>query len=562
MPDLSGLIKQTGLSHFMTRLLYLRGRKTPREMEDFLHPLAAKRPDPFLLQDMDKAVTRIHEAIEGSETIRIIGDYDQDGIAATAILMIALQRLGASVDFRIPDRVQDGYGIAPKHVQEAKNDGIGLLLTCDNGVAAFEAAEAAYDQGIDLIVTDHHQLQETLPTTYALINPHRKEDKYPFKPLAGAGVALKLCEALWEKRKTADFPSILYGYAAMGTVCDVMDLVGENRMLVVKGLQVLNTRPSPGIRALQEEAKISGALDVYTLGFVVGPTINAAGRLGNAEDGVSLLLASDAIRAKQLAQQLRRLNVQRQELTETALEHVREQIPDPLPDILVLKTDCHESLLGIVAGKLRDAYYRPAIVLAASSEEEMLKGSGRSISSYNMIAHLQEVHDVLQQYGGHAMAAGLRLHTDDLERFRAKLSENWKPEENDLERNLRIDFPIDLRYVDPALAREIERLEPYGKGNPKPVFASNQVELAGVKVIGKNRNTLRFRFRRGSREYTGIQFRGAEETLKKMYTKFGRRFESAFQEQGEGLMVSIAYTPQMNEYAGARFLQLVIEDIR
>lgn len=562
VPDLSGLQKQTGLSYLLTRILYLRGHTTAAGMKNFLYPADAPVPDPFLLKDMEKAVNRLTDAIKNGQKIRIIGDYDQDGIASTAILYLCLRRLGAKIDYRIPDRVTQGYGIRPFHVEEAKRDGVALLLTCDNGVSAFEAAISAADLAIDLIVTDHHRPPETLPAAYAMINPHRPDCPYPNKDLSGAGVCLKLCEAMWKKLGQGTFPKYLIGYAAMGTVCDIMNLTGENRSMVMRGLVALNTQPPPGIHALKKESGLRGPLDVYSLGFVIGPAMNAAGRLSDAEKGVQLLTTADPLEAVKLTKELRELNQSRQQMTEEALDRVLQIIPDPLPSVLFLETDCHESLLGIVAGKLRDKYYRPTYLLSPSLDPAVLKGSGRSISSYPMIDQLTGAQDHLLQYGGHAMAAGFSVKQEAAAELYAYLLASWEPAEQDLQRTIRIDFPIDLIHVNTALAEELHRLEPFGKGNPKPVFASENVTLAGIKIIGKNRNTLRFRFKRGAVEYTGIQFRNAEETLKYLYTRFGRKLEQAFSEQGDDLSVSIVYTPQMNEYAGSRFLQLVVEDIR
>lgn len=514
------------------------------------------------MKDMDIAVRRIRKAIEADQKIRIIGDYDQDGIAATALFMTGLRELGARVDYRIPHRVHDGYGINVSHVARAQEDGISLLLTCDNGISALEAAEAAVECGIDLIITDHHQPPEVLPRALAILNPHRADCNYPTKNLAGAGVALKLCEGLWSGESHSRFPAILFAYAAMGTVCDIMDLVDENRTLVLRGLAILNRSPSPGIRAMKEEAGIRGSLDVYTLGFVIGPMMNAAGRLDDAAKGVELLLQTDPLAVVKLARELRELNTKRQELTEEALARTLEKVSEPVPSLLVVQTECHESLLGIVAGKMRDRYHRPVYVMTASREPGIWKGSARSISSYNMIEHLHAVEPHLIRYGGHAMAAGFSLRETELDRFHRALLASWNPVPEDLQKTLVIDYPIDLQYVTPLLVGELERLEPFGKGNPKPHFASRQVELSGIKVIGKNRNTLRYRFRRGAREYTGIQFRNAEKTLEYLYRQYGRKIEAIFSEQGEGIPVSIVYTPQMNEYGGARFLQLVVEDIR
>lgn len=564
VPDLSQLQKQTGCSLMLTRLMYLRGFRTPQQMRDFLDPMHQRVPDAFLMKDMTKAVDRILQVIAQDEKIRVIGDYDQDGIASTAILLTALRTLGARADFRIPHRVREGYGIKPQHVENAKADGVSLLITCDNGISAAEAARTAEALSVDLLITDHHQPPEVLPEAVAILNPHQPDCPYPNKDLAGAGVCLKLSEALWQKQygTTREMPPILYGFAAMGTVCDIMKLTGENRKITLTGLEALNRTKTAGLAALKEESGVRGLLDVYTLGFVIGPSMNAAGRLDTAEKAVRLLITDDPLEAVRLAKELRQLNIRRQEMTEAAIEAVLPQIPDPVPPVLCLKTDCHESLLGIVAGKIRDRVHRPVYMMSEGAEPGMLKGSARSIASYPMHEKLKEVAEHLEQYGGHAMAAGFSVKEENANAFCRALTAHWEPSEEDLLPTLRIDFPIDLSYINPVLVGEIERMAPFGKGNPKPLFASRDVTLAGIQVIGKNRQTLRFRFRRGRQEFTGIQFRRAEQTLETLYTRFGRRFEQAFEQRGEGLTVQIVYTPQMNEYAGSRFLQLVIEDIR
>ncbi len=561
--------RETGYGNMILRILYNRGVREKEQIDNFLNPLTMEVPDPFRMKGMREAVDRILTAIDSKERIRIIGDYDQDGVASTALLMIAMERIGARVDYRIPDRMLEGYGLQTRHVEEAVLDDIGLLLTCDNGVQSFEAAARAKETGIDLIVTDHHQVRreegvELLPDAIAVLNPNRSDCEYPFKTLAGAGVSLKLAEALWKERGQGALPEILIGYAAMGTVCDIVDLVGENRSITVRGIEALNRTSQTGIKKLMEATCIRGKLDAYAIGFVLGPCINAAGRLADASEGVELLLTDDEERASSIANALRELNTQRQTLTQEAFEEAKAILSDEEPEHIVFLElpDAHESILGIVAGKIRDLYYRPTFLVTKSQDDTVLKGSARSISSYSMIEHLMKSESYFTKYGGHAMAAGFSFLAGEKEKLIESLLAEWKPSKADLTKKLRIDFPVDLQYITSALVTELRMLEPYGKGNPKPLFASRNVILAGVKAIGKNQSTLRFRFLTSRGEITGIQFSRAEETLTYLYRKFGMSFEDAFREIGNDLRVDLVYSPQIHEYKGASNLQIVVEDIR
>lgn len=568
-PDLRALAQQTGLSQMILHILYHRGMQTETDIRNFLNPKQMSVIDPFLLIDMEAAVERIGVALESGEHIRIVGDYDQDGVSSTAILVTCLQQLGATVDYRIPDRMTEGYGLQANHVDDAKDQGVSLIITCDNGVQSFSAAQRCREVGIDLVVTDHHRLAmeneaQRLPDAVAVVNPHRTDCVYPYKELAGAGVALKVSQALWRRYGKGDFPPILVGFAALGTVADIVALNGENRWIVTVGLEVLNRECPVGIQKLKEASSLSGKIDAYGIGYVIAPSINAAGRLADASVGVRLLLTEDAEEAARIATELRALNVERQTLTEEALDEANALLQErEVQNIMFLELpNAHESILGIVAGKLRDQLYRPVFLATQSQEEGILKGSARSIASYAMIEEMQAVDEHLIKYGGHAMAAGFSLKKADANGFYQSLLAHWKPEEGDLTPKIKIDFPIRLPYVTAELVNELRVLEPYGKSNSKPVFASRQVILAGMQVIGKNKNTLKYRFLHEKGEMIGIQFGRVEETLRYLYRKYGLSVEDAFAHRGDQLRVDIVYTPQLNEYKGSSRLQLVISDIR
>lgn len=567
-PNMESLSKRTGVSQLLLRILYNRGIRSEEEITSFLSPLAMQSPDPFLMKDMDQAVQRIQQAIRDAEKIRIVGDYDQDGVCATTILLRGLQELGADVDFRIPDRLHEGYGLIPRHVEEALLDDRSLLITCDNGIQSFAAANRCLEVGIDLIVTDHHLVKrqehrDLLPEAVAVVNPQRLDCPYPYKNLAGAGVALKLIEAVWSAEAKGPVPDLLTGYAAMGTVSDIVDLQGENRSIVVRGLQELNRELPVGLRKLKEACAIHGKLDAYALGYLIGPSINAAGRLSDASSAVDLMMTEDEIFAGSLSETFRALNRERQDLTETALEEAEALLPEKIPSLLfMVLPNAHESILGIVAGRLRDRLFRPVFLATKNEESGFLKGSSRSIPSYSMIDALQKSSAYLEKYGGHKMAAGFSLSEENAEAFHASLLQNWNPEPSDLIQNIHIDFPIELQYISSDLVHALSVLEPYGKGNPKPLFASRNVILGEIRVIGKNKNTLKYRFLYEGGEVTGIQFGNAEQTLYYLYKKYGILVEEAFQSMGNELRVDIVYTPQLNEYKGSSSLQLVVTDIR
>lgn len=557
-----------GLPQYILRILSGRGMTDAQSIEAFLRPMDADMPSARLLPDLSVAVDVLASLAESKGRVRIVGDYDQDGVAATVILWTAFRDLGLDADYRIPHRLQEGYGLAKVHVEEAVRDGVELIVTCDNGIQSFEAIAFAQECGIEVIVTDHHRIlrqngADVLPDALANINPTREDSPYPNRALCGAGVAWKLADALYTAQGKK-IPSWLIGLAAMGTVCDVVDLTGENRTIVVKGLAALNASGNIGLAALKEAAALRGPITAYALGFVIGPAVNAAGRLDDASVAVELFLTDDPDEAMRYAKRLTEWNRDRRRLTEEGAEQATAQWEEDesLPRVLCLYLpDVHESVLGIVAGRLRDATGRPTILFTDSREADILKGSGRSVPEYPLTEALDRQKDLLERYGGHDLAAGVSVHRQQFAALREALQDDpFAPEEPI--RVVQIDFPMQLRYVTVDMAQTLARLEPFGKGNPKPLFASRQVTLAGISVIGKEKNTLRLRFVQDGKEFTGILFRRAEEILTRLYRKFGFRLEDAFEQTGLALTVDIVYTPELNEFAGQSRLQLMVADLR
>ena len=427
------LYDELKISRIIARLLVNRGVDNPKEAANFLFPDLDHLHSPFLMKDMEKAVEIILKAIDEKKKIHIVGDYDQDGNSATVTLMRGLSFLSADVAYSIPHRILDGYGINKNLIDAAIEQGAELIITCDNGISAFEAAEYALEKEIDLIITDHHEVaiqegKERLPKAKAILNPKQRDCLYPFKQLCGAGVAFKLIQGLFE-RLELDLNTIypLLQFVAMGTVCDVVDLVDENRIFVVEGLKRINQTSEPGLRYLIEESGWTKDVDVYALGFVLGPAINASGRLESAKLAAELFLEKDQDIVRSYAKELVVLNRQRQKMTDegyqSALTQTEQWDIDAMPIIVLQQETLHESLAGIVAGKIKDYYYRPTIVLTPSEYQDIWKGSGRSIDSYNMYQHLDSLREDMIKFGGHSMAAGLSLEKDKINNFINKLNQ-------------------------------------------------------------------------------------------------------------------------------------------
>lgn len=529
--------------------------------------------DGMLMKGMDQAVDILGEKIRNQERIRVIGDYDIDGVNAAYILVEGIETLGGIVDSDIPDRVRDGYGLNIELVDRAYREGIDTIVTCDNGIAA--ADEIAYGKslGMTVIVTDHHEVpydeedgkrHYLLPEADALIDPKQPGCEYPFKGLCGAAIAYKLVEALCEAMgRDADELDYLLENAAIATVGDVMDLNEENRIIVKEGLEMLGRTHNLGLRALMECTKVEKErLRAYHIGFILGPCMNASGRLDTAKRALGLLRAKDKKEADVLAQDLKALNDSRKDLTEAAVEQARELVettPAGEDKVLVIYLPgCHESLAGIVAGRIRERYYRPVFVL--TDGEEGLKGSGRSIDAYHMFEELSRCKELLTRYGGHRLAAGLSLKRENMEKLRRMLNEGCTLTEEDLAEKVVIDMELPFSCVTEGFVKELSLLEPFGKGNTKPVFAARNVELLGGRVLGKNQNVLKLRARDSAGTVIDAmcfqQMEGLLDMLKERYGKAA--VEDMLLGRRSGMRISLTFYPDLNEYMGRITPQIVI----
>ena len=529
------------------------------------------------ISDLYDGIDILKEKIAEEKKIRVIGDYDIDGVNATYILMEGLERLGAYVDSDIPDRIGDGYGLNRHLIDRAYDAGIDTIITCDNGIAA--ANEIAYGKelGMTIIVTDHHEIPfdeidgekiYRLPPADAVIDPKQKDCVYPFKGLCGAAVAYKLMEALWESmgKDSTDLDDLIEN-VAIATVGDVMDLEDENRIFVKEGLQMLKRTKNPGLKALIECTGIDKeSLNSYHIGFVLGPCINASGRLDTAKRALKLLRVRTQKEADILAGDLKALNDSRKDMTEEAVKLAKEQVETTdLSDdrvLVIYLPDCHESLAGIVAGRIRECYYKPVFVL--TDAEDGAKGSGRSIDGYHMYEELNKCKDILTKFGGHRLAAGLSLEKENIAEFRRRLNENCTLTEEEMKEKVTIDMEMPFLCVTEELVKELELLEPFGKGNTKPIFAARGVTLLGARILGKNRNVLKIKAQDANGSVIeAMLFQNVEGFLKNMEETYGRmEVDALLQGRGGHIKIAVTYYPDINEYMGKRTPQIVITHYR
>lgn len=564
--DFKAIAGHFGISEVTARLLVNRGLNDFEAMGCYLAPDISQLHDPQGMKDAGKAAGILAEKISEGKKIRIIGDYDVDGVVATYIFMETLLECGADVDYRIPERVRDGYGLNLRLVEEAAADGVDTILTCDNGIAAVEQVDFAKECGMCVVVTDHHELQEQLPKADALVNPKQMDCSYPYKGLCGATVAYKVAELIYgacgkEKGSAEKF----IAFAAIATVCDVMELTGENRTIVSLGLAALRSSTHCGIQALCAANGITGeALDTYRLGFVLGPCINATGRLETAERGVKLLLSKDGQEAQEIAEKLKELNEIRRDMTAKGVQaavKIVEEKGEPDRVLVVFLQDCHESLAGIIAGRLRERYNRPAIVLTRT--EGGLKGSGRSTGQYSMFEKLTECREMLKQYGGHPMAAGLSLAEENYLPLVSQLNERCGLTEEDLTLKISIDAVLALTGLSFSLVEELNRLEPFGKGNEKPVFAERGLKLHRMTAIGKGRKMFRFLVEDAyGTQMDALYFGDGEVLEEEMIARYGEDVvRGLYGGVDMGVRMSVVYYPSINEYRDKRTLQIVLQHI-
>ena len=571
--DFNEIGKKFNVAPLIARLIRNRDIILEEDIKKYLYGNKEDMYSPYLLKDMEKAVSILEEKIKNQSKIRIISDYDVDGVISNYVLYRGLQEIGADVDYEIPDRINDGYGINERMVIKAVEDGIDTILTCDNGIAAINQIALAKENGLTVIITDHHDVPfimqegrkiEQLPKADAVINPKQKECSYPFDKICGATVAYKLIQALYEKRGLEhDF---YLEYLAIATVCDVVDLTDENRIIVKEGLKLLNATKNLGIKALiGENFKEKPELNAYHLGFIIGPCVNAAGRLEHAGEGLSLLLAKDEEEAMDKARHLKILNDERKSLTEQGVEKAIELVETTnIKDdkvLVIYLTDCHESLAGIIAGRIREKYNKPVIVLTRSKEG--VKGSGRSIDEYSMFEKLSECRDYLDKFGGHPMAAGLSLKEENIDSFRKALNDNSGLTEENLIKKVYIDIKMPFYYISEHIIHQIECLEPFGKANEKPVFAESDVKITEARILGENKNVLKLKLATDAGgTIEGICFKNTmEELLNQIKEKYGMdEVDKMFERRENAVRLRIIYYPSINSYKGKKTLQVTINN--
>lgn len=545
------------ISPILARLIRNRDIIEDEEIDRYLNGTILDLYDGILMKDMNKAVEILREKIENGCRIRVIGDYDIDGVNATYILKTGITRLGGNVDTDIPDRMKDGYGLNQTLIDRAREDGIDTIITCDNGIAASKEISYAKQEGMTVIVTDHHEIpfeetkegkREILPMADAVIDPHQSTCEYPFKGLCGAAVAYKLVETLFEimQKEVCEIEDLMEN-VAIATVGDVMDLNGENRIFVKYGIERLRNTKNYGLQALMECNNIpEDSLNTYHIGFVLGPCINASGRLDTAKRALRLLEAESPKEALLLAEDLKALNDSRKEITERGVEQAVEIIENSsLKEdsvLVVYLPDCHESVAGIIAGRLREKYSRPTFVL--TDAEEGVKGSGRSIEEYNMFEEMSKCKALFTKFGGHKMAAGVSLPKEQVDQFRTMINEKSTLTEEDLIPKVKIDMPLPLSYITEDLIHQLERLEPFGKGNTKPLFAGKKMKVLYPKIVGKNKNVLKFL----AQDEDGIQ-------MDAVYFGEANACMDYIQRKKE---LMFTYYPSINEYMGRRTVQITI----
>lgn len=561
--DFQTIAEKFQIHPIIARLIRNRDVIGDENIDFYLNGTIADLHDGMLLKDMDKALDILLEKIHEGRKIRVIGDYDIDGINATYVLLEGLRVLGAQVDIDIPDRMKDGYGLNKNLIDRAYEENIDTIITCDNGIAARE--EIAYGKrlGMTIIVTDHHEVpyeeegdekRYILPPADAVIDPKQEDCIYPFKELCGAAVAYKVVEALFESSgRDVEDVDYLMENVAIATVGDVMDLVGENRIFVKQGLEMLKCTQNLGLKALIECTKVKvEQLSTYHIGFVIGPCLNASGRLDTAKRALELLCARDKKEADILAGDLKALNDNRKDMTAIAVEEAIRQVEETnlkYHNVLVIYLpDCHESLAGIVAGRIRERYYKPTFILTRA--EEGIKGSGRSIENFNMYEELNKCKHLLTKFGGHKLAAGLSLNEDKLEEFITCLNQNAKLTEDDLTPKVSIDMQLPFAYVNEELIEQLELLAPFGKGNTKPVFVEKDLEILSTQVLGKNQNVLKMRVKDCNGKLMDATYFGDTTAL------------LAYYEERKGKKVAFTYYPMINEYMGRKSIQIVVQNFR
>lgn len=559
--DFTEIGKKFHITPMTARIIRNRDVVGDEQIRKFLYGSIADFYSPWDLAGMKEGISLLQQAISKGEKIRVIGDYDIDGVCATYILLTGLKKVGANVDTVIPDRIKDGYGINEHLIDGAKNDGVEVILTCDNGIAAYEQITYAKQLGMKVLVTDHHEVPfeetengrvEKLPPADVVINPKKESCHYPWKGLCGGAVAWKLVAALYETYDVdMEEAYTLLEFAAIATVGDIMELQDENRMIVKEGLKRIHQTRNIGLKSLIEVNGLEkDSIGAYHIGFVLGPCINAGGRLDTAKRALELFASEDKESADRLAGDLKALNDSRKELTKEGVEEAIRQVLETGRRservLVVYLPDCHESIAGIIAGKVKERFYRPTIVL--TDAEEGIKGSGRSIPGYNMFEELCKVGDLFTKFGGHPMAAGMSLPKENLQMLRRQLNENCRLTGDDMVEKLSIDIAMPIQYISEEFIEELKVLEPFGNGNSKPLFAEREFHVLQSQILGKNKNTVKlYGSNAAGCHMEGLYFGDPQELLDLLKKKD---------------TIAVTYYPSVNEFRGKRTLQIMIQDFQ
>ena len=559
--DFDAIGSRFNIDPVTARIIRNRDVTDMENVDMYLNGTLDRLHDPMMMKDMDKAVSVIASSIRDNKHIRIIGDYDIDGICSIYILFKGLKICGADVDYEVPDRITDGYGINENLIKQAYEAGVEVIITCDNGIAAASQIDYANELGMTVVITDHHDVpyEETdngrryiIPKAAAVVDPKQNDCRYPFKMLCGAGIAYKFIDCMVKEFQTGDsvMPELLQ-FAAIATVGDIVDLLDENRIIVKEGLKLIANTGNYGLNALMAVTGVSReSINAYHIGFVLGPCLNASGRLDSAKRALKMLVTDDRAEAERHAGELKDLNEERKKLTSEAVDKAVDMVENSsLKDdrvLVIFIPDCHESIAGIVAGRIREKYYKPVIVLTRGEQEA--KGSARSIESYNMFEKLSECKDLFTRFGGHPMAAGLSLPEDNIPEFRRRINEHCNLSEEDLTETVWIDVPMPLEYINEKLILELGGLEPFGKANPKPVFADKNISIRNIRAIGKDKQYTRMTIAKDSGiVIDAVGFFSCTE-LETVYNKNGR--------------ISCTYYPEINEFRDKKQIQVCVTGYR
>lgn len=572
--DFFEIAKRFQVDPVIARIIRNRDVEGNQAIESYLQSSFSRLHDPMLLKDMEQSVSIIATKIQEKKKIRIVSDYDVDGMMSNYILLKGLERIGAIVDYEIPDRKRDGYGINQRIVEDAKQDEVDTIITCDNGIAAHTQIEYGKQLGFTIIVTDHHDVPYEemegervykIPPADTVINPKQEDCNYPFSLICGAAVAFKLIQALYRHYNIEEEVEKFLEFVAIATVCDVVDLQGENRIFVQEGLKRLNQTENIGLRKLIETTGLEGKRIVsYHLGFVIGPCLNASGRLETAKMGLELLLEQNQEKASQRAIEVKILNDMRKDMTEQGVKEAIEQVETTVIGqdkvLVIYLPDCHESLAGIIAGRVREAFAKPVFVIT-KSEDGGLKGSGRSIEAYSMFEELTKCKELLTKFGGHPMAAGLSMPAENLSLFRKKLNDFTTLTKEDLVEKVYIDVPMPIGYIKEELIEQLDLLEPFGKGNCKPLFAQKSLQIVRMWILGKNKNVLKMRLESPEgHQIDGLYFGDISSFIDQAVTSYGQEVvDQVFQGRSHLMKIDTVYYPNCNEFQGQKILQIFIE---